>query len=149
LEHGKVTDLNWSKTVHKVVISGLLVAGLNQSLLLSLADFQQKQKPRTIAVSCACPPTACSCPPTNGCEHNHKKPEKKRGISEYKIQITVCRPKTGDHTNTVGMDVLILTRHTDSITPYPAFTYIGRFYHDSTSQNYLIPLDKPPQTSLV
>jgi hypothetical protein len=135
----------------KIVICGLLVVGLNQSLLLCLADSRQKAPTRPMAVSCACLPTSCSCPPSNGCEHKHEKSEQKQSISKLKTQITVCRPDTSDAVNTssTGWNVPILVEHTDRLTPYPPFAYIYRFYADSTPQQYPTPPDKPPQISFI
>jgi hypothetical protein len=134
----------------KLVISCLLVVGLNQNLLFYITNSQQKDEQQSMKISCACQPSSCMCPPTSGCEHQHGRSKQKQDISEPKI--TACRPNPSSRDAagpfSMGWKITILTQHLDSMTPYLSFTYIDRFSADITSQQYLTPPDKPPQSSI-
>ena len=138
-------DLGGLKTICKIAVSGFLVIGLNQNLLLCLTAFQQKEKAPSAAVSCACPPTTCMCPPSNGCEH------RSRGNSEIrsKEQITLCRPnpfdREADNRFSKDWDMPILTLHSNRLALELSFTYLNRSPANLLSQQYLTPPDKPPQ----
>ncbi|MFQ5645939.1 MAG: hypothetical protein ACE5GM_03335 [bacterium] len=132
------------KKTYRIIISGLLLFGLNQSLILALAPFPHALKRK--AVPCACPPSACMCPPTAGCEHHshNKRHNRKNGT------ILSCGNSRPHHLSSLlwDTDIPILTDQLDSRVPLFAAS-LEKSPNNALSQDFYPSTDKPPQINSV
>ncbi len=131
--------------IQRIIICGLLIIGLNQSLLVQLAVSWQRSEGMPMKAVCACDPDNCMCPPSSDCEHNQPQQEATKEISICRL--SACGQRVTFHAGW-DRDIPILAYHAGDFVTYPLYSRLEFLLTGFASQLYPSPLDKPPQTRI-